>query len=106
VDWKPLRYTAVPWLLTEVDLRAMGPAEFCFESGDAIAMQLLIPNPFGNDTTVMLSIATEDWRNKEVKLAIGERVSEWHPIETPVKRTTKKFYPPPDDNGANEPDED
>lgn len=85
----PPRYTAVPWLLTDVDLRAMGPAEICFESGHAIAMQLLIPDPFGRDSSVMLSIATEDWRTKEVKLAIGKRVQE---TAQPKKKTTK-FYP-------------
>lgn len=87
----PLRYSAVPWMLTDVDLRAMGPAEICFETGHAIAMQLLIPHPFGPDTSVMLSIATEDWRTKEVKLSIGERVQDTY---EPAKKRTTKFYPP------------
>jgi len=84
------RYSAVPWLLDDVDLRAMGPAEICFESGHAIAMQLLIPNPFGPDSSVMLSIATEDWRTKEVKLSIGEHVRQTY---EPAKKKTTKFYP-------------
>lgn len=87
------RYSAVPWLLDDADLRPMGPAEICFESGHAIAMQLLIPNPFGPETTVMLSIATEDWRNKEVKLAIGERV---YDAIAPAKKKTTKFYSAPE----------
>lgn len=94
-NYEPLRFSAVPWMLDLVDLRPMGPAEVCYENGHAIAMQLIIPDPFGPDSSVLLSIATEDWRYTDVKLSIGERVTEWPP---PVKKRTTKFYPPQEDD--------
>lgn len=107
---KRLRWSAVPWLDTLADLRPFGPAENTVEQGQTITLGLLIPEPFGRDTTSMLTIRTENWRAGAVTLAITKVLTfDIEPDKPPMnmdllRNPVRKVYP--DDNGANEPDGD
>jgi hypothetical protein len=106
-DYKPPRWTAVPWLDTLADLRAFGPVETTVEHGSDVTLGLLIPDPFGKNTTAMLSIRATDWRSGDVTLAITNVLSfDAGPVkERPamdlglLSNPVRKEFP--DDNGCN-----
>lgn len=103
-------YSAVPWLRDVADLRSFGPVETIVEHGREVTFGLLIPEPFGRDTTAMLQITTKDWRSGDVTLAITNALSfDYEPrrkradlLSNPVR---KAFPDQLDDNGAGDVDE-
>ena len=103
------RFSLVPWLTDAADLRAMGPPESAVEIGTAdLTLGLYIPRPFGRDTDAMLCIHAVTGNGNDggtITLAISDVVLR-REEPTPIKKkTTKSFYPGPDDNGANDVDD-
>lgn len=110
-DYERPRWTAVPWLETSADLRSFGPPETTVENGRDICLGLLVPDPFGANTTAILSIRTTGWKNGVVTLAITNALTfDVEPKKKPamdldlLSNPARKDYP--DDNGASDVDED
>jgi hypothetical protein len=117
----PLRYSAVPWLATSIDLRAYGEPEtsVLINGGEEIAHGLHIPSPFGKDTDATLLIRATKGNGNDggvITLAIGDAI----PFEVRVDSHYKtrpaldldllgnpvRAFDKLDDNGANMPDGD
>lgn len=108
--YDPPRFAAVPWLDTLADLRAYGPPEGSVEHGAAVTLRLFIPEPWGRETSAVLNITTEDWRNGDVRLAIGRRMAFRVGDPPPTTALDQLLSNPrrddyPDDNGASDVDE-
>lgn len=102
------RYSAVPWLDTQADLRPFGPAETTVEHGATVTLGFLVPDPFGRNTTAMVSIRTDDWRTGTVTLAITNVLTfDAEPAKKPMDMTllrnpARKAFP--DDTRSDEGD--